>query len=88
MAPLEGDVITDARQSYDQNSRPAVSMQMNADGARKWRKLTSENIGRRIAVVLDDYVYTAPMYRVRFLQVSLRSPVTSLLKKPKIWLTS
>jgi SecD/SecF fusion protein len=59
-APLEGDVITDARQSYDQSSRPAVSMQMNADGARRWRKLTGENIGRRIAVVLDDYVYTAP----------------------------
>ncbi|MCC5938138.1 MAG: protein translocase subunit SecDF [Lunatimonas sp.] len=59
-APLEGDVITDARQSYDQASRPAVSMQMNADGARRWRKLTGENIGRRIAVVLDDYVYTAP----------------------------
>jgi SecD/SecF fusion protein len=60
-APLEGDVVTDARQTLDQTSRPAVSMQMNAEGARKWRKLTSENIGRRIAVVLDDYVYTAPM---------------------------
>ena len=60
-APLEGDVITDARQTLDQTSRPAVSMQMNADGARRWRKLTSENIGRRIAVVLDDYVYTAPV---------------------------
>ncbi len=60
-APLEGDVVTDARQTLDQTSRPAVSMQMNAEGARKWRKLTSENTGRRIAVVLDDYVYTAPM---------------------------
>lgn len=60
VAPLEGDVITDARQTLDQTSRPAVSMQMNADGARKWRKLTSESIGKRIAVVLDDYVYTAP----------------------------
>ena len=60
-APLEGDVITDARQTLDQTSRPAVSMQMNAEGARKWRKLTGENIGRRIAVVLDDYVYTAPV---------------------------
>ncbi|MGY6741795.1 MAG: protein translocase subunit SecDF [Cecembia sp.] len=60
-APLEGDVITDARQTLDQTSRPAVSMQMNADGARRWRKLTSENIGRRIAVVLDDFVYTAPV---------------------------
>lgn len=60
-APLEGDVITDARQTLDQTSRPAVSMQMNADGARRWRKITSESIGRRIAVVLDDYVYTAPV---------------------------
>jgi len=59
-APLEGDVVTDARQTLDQTSRPAVSMQMNAEGARRWRKLTSENIGRRIAVVLDDFVYTAP----------------------------
>lgn len=59
-APLEGDVITDARQTLDQTSRPAVSMQMNAEGARKWRKITSESIGRRIAVVLDDFVYTAP----------------------------
>uniref|UniRef100_UPI004048AC86 protein translocase subunit SecDF n=1 Tax=Algoriphagus sp. TaxID=1872435 RepID=UPI004048AC86 len=60
-APLEGDVVTDARQTLDQTSRPAVSMQMNADGARKWRNLTAENTGRRIAVVLDDYVYTAPV---------------------------
>lgn len=60
-APLEGDVITDARQTLDQTSRPAVSMQMNADGARKWRNLTGQNVGRRIAVVLDDYVYTAPV---------------------------
>ncbi|SHO62228.1 protein translocase subunit SecDF [Algoriphagus zhangzhouensis] len=60
-APLEGDVVTDARQALDQTSRPAVSMQMNAEGARKWRALTASNIGRRIAVVLDDYVYTAPV---------------------------
>ncbi|MGM0943753.1 MAG: protein translocase subunit SecDF [Bacteroidota bacterium] len=60
-APLEGDVVTDARQVLDQTSRPAVSMQMNAEGARKWRSLTGSNIGRRIAVVLDDYVYTAPV---------------------------
>ncbi|MDN3687685.1 protein translocase subunit SecDF [Cyclobacterium jeungdonense] len=59
-APLEGDVITDARQSLDQTSRPAVSMQMNAEGARNWRRLTAANIGNRIAVVLDNYVYTAP----------------------------
>jgi len=59
-APLEGDVITDARQSLDQASRPAVSMQMNAEGARNWRRFTGDNIGNRIAVVLDNYVYTAP----------------------------
>ncbi|GGZ19368.1 protein translocase subunit SecDF [Echinicola pacifica] len=59
-APLEGDVITDARQVLDQSSNPAVSMSMNAEGARKWRKMTAENINRRIAVVLDNYVYTAP----------------------------
>lgn len=60
-APLEGDVVTDARQVLDQTSRPAVSMQMNAEGARKWRQITGSNIGRRIAVVLDDFVYTAPV---------------------------
>ena len=59
-APLTGEVITDARQDYDQSTRPAVSMQMNAEGARKWRRLTADNVGRRIAVVLDEYVYTAP----------------------------
>lgn len=59
-APLEGDVITDARQSLDQATRPSVSMQMNAAGAKKWRKLTAANIGERIAIVLDNYVYSAP----------------------------
>lgn len=60
-APLTGEVITDARQDLDQSARPAVSMQMNAAGAKAWRKLTSENINQRIAIVLDDYVYSAPM---------------------------
>ena len=60
-AELEGDVVTDARQTLDQVTRPAVSMQMNAVGAKKWRKLTGDNVGRRIAIVLDDYVYTAPV---------------------------
>lgn len=60
-APLTGEVITDARQDLDQSARPAVSMQMNATGAKAWRKLTSENINQRIAIVLDDYVYSAPV---------------------------
>ncbi len=59
-ASLEGDVITDARQDLDERSRPAVSMQMNAVGAKKWKKLTGDNIGNRIAIVLDGYVLTAP----------------------------
>ena len=59
-APLTGEVITDARQSLDERARPSVSMQMNAIGAKKWRKLTGENVNRRVAIVLDNYVYTAP----------------------------
>lgn len=59
-APLTGEVITDARQDLDERSQPAVSMQMNATGAKTWRRLTANNVGRRIAIVLDDYVYSAP----------------------------
>ncbi len=59
-APLTGETITDARQDLDERSRPAVSMQMNANGARTWKRLTASNIGRRVAIVLDDYVYSAP----------------------------
>ncbi len=59
-APLEGDVVVDAQDEYDQYSRPAVSMQMNNDGARRWSQLTKENIGKSIAIVLDNYVYSAP----------------------------
>ncbi|MTI32412.1 protein translocase subunit SecDF [Xanthovirga aplysinae] len=60
-AALEGDVVTDARQDFDERGRPDVNMQMNASGSKRWRKITGENIGRRIAIVLDDYVYTAPV---------------------------
>lgn len=60
-APLEGDVITDASQDYDQTGKAEVSMSMNATGARIWKNLTGANIGRRIAIVLDGYVYSAPV---------------------------
>ena len=63
-APLTGEVITDARQSYDQRTAPAVSMSMNSVGARKWRRLTADNINHRVAIALDDYVYSAPNVRV------------------------
>lgn len=59
-APLEGDVITDARDSYDQFNKPCVTMSMNTDGARRWAALTKKNIGKEIAIVLDGYVYSAP----------------------------
>ncbi len=59
-APLEGDVITDARDSYDQFNKPCVTMSMNTDGSRRWAALTKKNIGKEIAIVLDGYVYSAP----------------------------
>jgi len=59
--PLDGDVITDARSEFDQNSGAAeVTMAMNADGAKTWARLTKNNVGDFIAIVLDDYVYSAP----------------------------
>ena len=60
-APLEGDVITDAAQDFDQTGRAEVTMSMNGTGARIWKNLTGANIGRRIAIVLDGYVYSAPV---------------------------
>ena len=59
-APLEGDVITNAKDDFDQMGHPSVSMQMNSDGARRWSQITKQNIGKAVAIVLDDAVYTAP----------------------------
>ncbi|GAB3642022.1 protein translocase subunit SecDF [Spirosoma arcticum] len=59
-APLEGDVITDASNDYDDRGRPEVTMNMNADGARKWKNLTAANVNRPVAILLDNLVYTAP----------------------------
>ena len=59
-APLEGDVVTDASDSYDQRGMPCVSMKMNVDGARRWAALTKANLKRSVAIVLDDNVYSAP----------------------------
>ena len=59
-APLEGDVITNANNDFDQYNNPSVSMSMNTDGSRRWAVLTKNNIGRAIAIVLDGYVYSAP----------------------------
>lgn len=60
-APLTGDVIVDARQDYSATGQIEISMTMNSDGARTWRRLTADNIGRAIAIVLDDYAYSFPV---------------------------
>ena len=60
-APMTGDVINDARQDFDQLGRPEISMTMNPTGAKKWAKLTGDNVGRQVAIVLDNYVYSAPV---------------------------
>ncbi|HEX2396330.1 MAG TPA: protein translocase subunit SecDF [Bacteroidales bacterium] len=60
-APLTGDVVTRAVNEYDQNTAEAfVSMDMNSEGTQIWARLTRENVGKIIAVVMDDYVYSYP----------------------------
>ena len=59
-APLEGDVVTTAKDEYDQYNKPCVSMSMNTEGSRRWAVLTKQNVGHAIAIVLDGYVYSAP----------------------------
>lgn len=59
-APLEGDVVVNAKDEFDHYGKPAVSMSMNTDGARRWAQLTKQNVGKAIAIVLDGYVYSAP----------------------------
>ena len=58
---MEGDVVTDATQAFGQFASAAeVSMTMNAEGAKQWKRLTAENIGKSVAIVLDGYVYSYP----------------------------
>ena len=59
-AALFGDVVIDARQDFDQNGRVEVSMGMNNVGAKVWKNLTRDNVGKQVAIVLDGYVYSAP----------------------------
>ena len=60
-APMEGDVVIGAEDKFDQFGRPCVSMTMNTDGARRWAQLTKANIKRCVAIVLDGFVYSAPV---------------------------
>ncbi len=58
---MEGDVVTDAVQTFGQYASAAeVSMTMNAEGAKQWKRLTAENISKSVAIVLDGYVYSYP----------------------------
>ncbi|MDR3008998.1 MAG: protein translocase subunit SecDF [Sphingobacterium sp.] len=61
-AVLTGDVITDAKEDFDQKNQPVVGMQMNSEGAREWKKITAKAAQNRdaIAIVLDNVVYSAP----------------------------
>jgi SecD/SecF fusion protein len=63
---LNGDVVTDARDDFGQNSSYAeVSMTMNSEGSKIWERLTEDNIGRCIAIVLDNHVYSFPRVSVK-----------------------
>ncbi|MFI3269013.1 MAG: protein translocase subunit SecDF [Rikenellaceae bacterium] len=65
-APLDGGVVTDAREMYsDQGATAEVSMSMNAEGVQEWSRLTGDNIGNCVAIVLDGYVYSAPVVRAK-----------------------
>lgn len=57
---LNGDVITDARQDFSNVGGNEISMTMNNEGAREWKKITGDNVGRCVAIVMDDVVYSAP----------------------------
>ena len=59
-APLEGEVVTEAKDEFDQYGNPIVTMKMNTEGARKWAALTEANVNHAVAVVLDNLVYSAP----------------------------
>ncbi|RYZ26796.1 MAG: protein translocase subunit SecD, partial [Chitinophagaceae bacterium] len=59
-APIEGDAVANATQQFDQMGKASISMQMNPVGTKTWARLTSKNVGRPIAIALDNTVYSAP----------------------------
>ena len=71
-APLEGEVVTESKDDFDQFGNPCVSMKMNTEGARKWATLTEANVNHAIAIVLDGLVYSAPN-------------VNNKIKQPDYW---
>ncbi len=67
---IQGDVIADASQVFDQLNKPEVQMVMNSQGTKLWSKLTGENIGKHVAITLDDYVYSAPVIQAKLGSIS------------------
>jgi SecD/SecF fusion protein len=59
-APLEGEGVKEARQDFDEKGKPSIKMEMTSIGAKTWARLTAKNVGRPIAIALDDIVYSAP----------------------------
>ena len=59
-ASLEGDGVEEARQDYDEMGKPAIKMVMTNAGSKIWARMTAKNVGRPIAIALDDIVYSAP----------------------------
>jgi len=62
---MTGDALKDARVSFDQNNMPYIALSLNPAGARNFDRLTAENVGRKLAIILDDNVYSAPVIRQR-----------------------
>jgi preprotein translocase subunit SecD len=71
-ADLTGDFLTDARVQFDRQNRPTVGFTFNADGGKIFGKLTQENVGKQLAIVLDDRVYSAPVIRT---QISMHGQI-------------
>lgn len=65
IAILDGSMLTDAKVGYDENSRPQISFSLNSQGARIFGDFTGKNIGKRLAIVLDGKVYSAPNIQTR-----------------------
>lgn len=58
---MTGETITEATDAFGQDGKPVVSMKMNSEGARRWQEITKANVGRQVAIVLDNAVYSAPV---------------------------
>ena len=87
-APLDGSVVTEATEQYAQRGATAeVSMTMNAEGTQEWSRMTGENIGKCIAIVLDGYVYSAPRVNSKIDKGQSQITGDSPSRRPRTWPT-